>query len=45
MACHARSMSSRVARASPAIMGLRISFEIAVTASKSPSDAMGNLLR
>src|SRR5262245_54427425 len=41
-ACQQRSMSSGTARASPAIVTLRISAEIFLTASKSPSDAIGN---
>jgi hypothetical protein len=41
-ASQARSMSGRQARASPAMMGRRMTAAIAFTASKSPSEAMGN---
>src|SRR5215831_14971221 len=41
-ACQHRSMSAGMARARAAMVMLRISDEIRFTASKSPSDAMGN---
>ena len=41
-ASHARSMSGRQARAKPAMIGRRTADAIALTDSKSPSEAMGN---
>src|SRR5881296_2060779 len=41
-ACQHRSISAGTARASPAIFTLRISAAIFFTASKAPSEAMGN---